>query len=258
MQSTIAANSRIIYDSMRNNLTSGQIANWRMSTYTDLNSNKKYTIEELKTFMDLDNDGLYDNYVPEFIIKNVIDKLMRGELEQDKIWFLMIDSCTMCTKIVEPILKYIRKELGSDAYIILINNNINKIENQYKLINKNNDKYTNINFNILNENLAYLNGKYLDGDVYMNDGTTYDVILESNIYHENQLLTNAEDDIMDESNGYWIGSYRNEANDDAQILLLNDYMSYIQDSNGLMITIDNGLIEKINNKKNSCLYYYRP
>jgi len=259
-QAKIVANSRIIYDNIRNDLTHGQIANWRISINSDLNSNMKFTANDLKSLMDLDNEGMYDNYIPEMITKNIFDKLSRGEINQDNLWFIMIDSCIMCTQPIDEIIKYIRMQVSSDAYIVLIKNNINTIENNFKLHNKNNSRYNNIDFKLLKKNIAYLDGKYSDGDLYMYDQLFHNDVITTNIYHENKLLIDVENNIINKHNGKWISQFRNEANDDAQLLLLEEYMSYIYNSNGLLITNDKLLINKIQNKQkhNSNLYYYNP
>jgi hypothetical protein len=235
----IVANSRIIYNEVRNQLTSGQIANWRISTYeSDLTQNQKFTLNDLKSLMDLDND-----YMPEMIIKNIFDKLSRGEIDQDNLWFIMIDSCIMCTQSIETIIKNIRNQLSNNAYIVLIKNNISTIENNFKIANQNNNKYNNIDFTLLKQNIAYLEGKYLDGDSYMHDESSYDDVITTNIYHENEILTKIENKILKSNNNRWNPLFRNESNDDAQLLLLEDYMSYVQDSNGIFITKDKLYIE---------------
>jgi hypothetical protein len=256
----IVANSRIIYNDIRSELTSGQIANWRFQTFNSQLNSEKYTLDDLKTMMDLDDDGMYNNYIPENINNIIFDKLSRGEIEQGDIWFVMIDSCVMCTQNLEQIIKDIREKLTNSAYIVLIKNNINNIENKFKLDNKNDSRYSNIDFYILKQNIAFIDGLYMDGDSYMDDGSLHDIVITTNIYHENQLLTYAENSILDDTNGYWIPTFRNEANDDAQLLLMKDYMSYICDSNGLIITHDKLLIEKIKNEQinNEFLNYYNP
>jgi hypothetical protein len=249
-QTKIVANSRVIYNDARNMLTSGQIANWRMSTHnSDLAVNKKFTFEELNSFMDLVDDGMFESYVPDMIKRDIFDKLARGEIEQDKLWFVMIDSCVMCKYSVEQIVKDLRNELTVDAYIVLIKNNISTIENQYKLANENDQRYANIDFSLLKMNIAFLDGKYLDGDCYMHDESFHDQVITTNIYHENQLLIKAENDLLHENNGKWHPTFRNGANDDAQLYLLEDYMSYVYSSNGLLITKDKGLISKIQDKQ---------
>jgi hypothetical protein len=258
-QTKIVANSRVIYNDARDMLTSGQIANWRMTTYeTDLTVNKKFTFDELNSFMDLVDDGMNENYVPDMIKRDIFDKLARGIIDQDKLWFVMIDSCVMCTESVEQIVKDLRIELAVESYIVLIKNNINTIENQYKLANENDQRYSNIDFSLLKMNIEFLDGKYLDGDSYMFDESFHDQVITTNLYHENQLLITAEDELLAANNGKWHPIFRNEANDIAQLSLLEDYMSYVQDCNGLMITRDNGLISKIKNKQqtNEFLSFY--
>jgi maltoporin len=246
------ASSQIIYQNARNALTEGQIANWRNYTYTNLGVNEKFSLSELQTFMDIECLN-----IEEEIIDQLKEQLILGEVSHEDLYFVLIDSCVMCTQDIQSILSKITKNISNNAKIVLIDSHIGKTENNYKLLNP--EKYSNIDMYILENNLAYIKGQEIDGDVIMTDDILYTAVLKTNFYLENKILTVVEDELMD--NNQWERGSRNEANDNAQILLMEHLLEMIPDSNGIIVSNDKLLIQKVDELSNNSdinLMYFNP
>jgi hypothetical protein len=234
------ASSQIIYNHSRPSLTAGQIANWRQQTYTNLGYNTKYTKEELESLMDLDCNTMQPENIQEEILDQLKEELIMGEISHENLHFVLIDSCVMCTQDIQELLSQIRDDIQNSDKIILIDTHIGMTENDYKLINS--EKYSNIDFQQLQKNIAFLKGHELDGDLIMRDDLC-SMVLKTNFYLENQILTSVEDEMME--NNQWEKGSRNEANDNAQLLLMEQILEMIPGSNGIIISNDKLLIQKI-------------
>lgn len=246
------ASSQIIYQNTRNALTEGQIANWRNYTYTNLGVNKKFSLSELQTFMDIECLNIEED-----IMDQLKEQLILGEISHEDLYFVLIDSCVMCTQDIQSILSKITENISNNAKIVLIDSHIGKTENNYKLLNP--KKYSNIDMYILENNLAYIKGQEIDGDVIMTDDILYTAVLKTNFYLENKILTVVEDELM--NNNQWKKGSRNEANDNAQILLMEHLLEMIPDSNGIIVSNDKLLIQKVDELSNNSdinLMYFNP
>lgn len=246
------ASSQIIFQNARNDLTEGQIANWREHTYQNLGVNKKFTLYELQTFMDIECLN-----IEEEIMDQLKEQLILGEISHEELYFVLIDSCVMCTQDIQSILYNITENISNNAKIILIDSHIGKTENNYKLINS--EKYSNIDMYVLENNLAYIKGQEIDGDIIMTDDFLYTAVLKTNFYLENKILTKVEDELMD--NNKWKKGSRNEANDNAQILLIEYLLEIIPGSNGIIVSKDKLLIQKVDELSNNSeinIMYYNP
>ena len=163
----------------------------------------------------------------------------------------------MCTQDIQSILSKITENISNNAKIVLIDSHIGKTENNYKLLNP--KKYSNIDMYILENNLAYIKGQEIDGDVIMTDDILYTAVLKTNFYLENKILTVVEDELM--NNNQWKKGSRNEANDNAQILLMEHLLEMIPDSNGIIVSNDKLLIQKVDELSNNSdinLMYFNP
>lgn len=234
------ASSQIIYHHSRPSLTEGQIANWRQKTYKNIELNTKYSKNDLTSLMDLDCNNMQPETIQAEILDQLKEELILGDFSHENLHFVLIDSCVMCTQDIKELLSVIRDNIQNSDKIILIDTHIGMTENNYKLVNS--EKYSNINFKKLQKNLAFLKGYELDGDIIMRDNLC-SMVLKTNFYLENQILTSVEDEMLE--NNQWERGSRNEANDNAQILLMEQILEMIPSSNGIIVTHDKLLIQKI-------------
>ncbi len=240
------ASSQIIYSTIRNELSLGQIATWRLLNFENLSENNKYNIEYLKSLMDIQPNEINETEYFEQLINQIKETIILGEYNHEDIIFITIDSSVMCKYKIYNILEEINEKMNiEDSLIIIISTNIGMVENKYKLIHP--KKYSNIDFDILKENIESLetkiiNNKDNDGDIIMNSKLDNIICFQTDFFLDNLILNEYEKEYL--NNEEWKNGARNEINDNAQLDILYNITSKIPEAKGIMISNDNGLLLK--------------
>lgn len=240
------ASSQIIYSSIRNELSLGQIATWRLLNFENLHKNNKYNINDLKSLMDIEPVNFNENEYFEHLLNKIKENMILGNYSHEDIIFVKIDSSVMCKYSIYSLLENINKEMNiEESLIVIISSNIGLIENKYKLCYP--EKYTNINFKILKQNIECLENKMIiesdnDGDTVMDRKLQNIICLQTDFFLDNIILNTYETEYLNIEE--WKNGARNEINDNAQLDILYQIKSKIPESIGIMISNDNGLLKK--------------
>lgn len=229
-------------------LNESQIYQWRHLTYDNLKKNMTFTKNDLLNYPIIaipTYEELFNEIKEEFT-----EKIILGELSNINNTFIMIDSSSICNLLIIDILNDLiqQYEFLNKSNIILIYSQINKAENLYKKTNK----YTGVNYTVLNENLNILNGTIkLDFPNL--------IILKTNLFLDNKILIEEEKAHL-QKYGFWNKGSKNEINDDSQIKMINYLLDIFIKFKGIIVSHDRGLCNKIIKKTNSesnlfCKYY---
>lgn len=225
-------------------LNESQIYQWRFITYTNLKLNHIFTKKELLNFPNIKIPTISELF--DELKQEINEKIILGELQHNKNCFILIDSSTICNLNIENIIHNLLNEYSflNESNIILIYSHINKAENLYKKTNN----YTGVNYSVLNHNLDILNK-----NIQLNFNNS--IILNTNLYLDNKILIDEELKHLN-TYGYWLKGSKNEINDDSQITMINTFLDYFANTNGILVSHDKKLCNKIlkNNFTNSNLY----
>lgn len=229
------ATSYLIAPQSFNNISEGQILTWRKNTYSNLNKSLTYTPSDMKDLKE-SNIMTFDE-IKESIKERLIMFKSLGHLNYTDSVFVMIDSCVLCKYALPTIIAKLKKKYDlNNKNVILIASQINITENYYKFINK--KKYPQIDFNRLDYNMKFIEGKY---QFKMNNI----IILKTDIIFDNKILIEAEKDFL-QCNKIWSSKDRNEINDNAQLKLLVKLHNMFS-KKCYFISRDISLLNKINN-----------
>lgn len=242
--------STIIFPTVFEQLTEEQVLTWRMDTYNNIGNSKKYKKKHMLSIKS-SNSMSYD--LIERSIKRKIHMYKAiGKLSSDDIIFVMVDACTLCKKELPTIIQELRCLYSrlTNINIILVVSNINLTENKSKIIKEKKshntsdtkktnfiNKYGNVDFNILQKNLDYLEGKINMENI----GNV--AILNTGIVFDNKVLYQEERLFLRNHNNMWDIKDRNQINDNAQLtILIHLYNMFSKEC--FMITRDNDLLER--------------
>jgi hypothetical protein len=228
------ANSTFIKPQIYSSLTESQIYEWRKDSYENINSKRIYTKDELKNYINIQSPSMYE--LLEEISDQIKEAKILGKLTNKKDIFIYIDSSSMCklsipTMIQKLFLKY--PEI-KNSNLILVFSHISKAENMYKFVNN----YPYVNYNILSFNMDLLTQQipFKMKNVF---------ILTTNLLLDNKLLMIEEQDYLSIFKKWKNPNIKNEINDNAQIQLTLELMTYFKNKKGFILSHDKMLCNKV-------------
>jgi hypothetical protein len=236
----MAATSQFINPEFYMKLSEEQICTWRKFTYSNLNNKYNFNANEL---LDLPNTEIFSlDEIKDSICDKMFYFKQSGIIKFKQSVFVMIDSCILGKYTLPTIITKFKKQYNLyNKNLILVVSNINKTENNYKIIKKN--KYPCINFDKLQFNLDILNG-----NIQLKLKNI--VIINTDISFDNKILLQEEINYLN-NNQNWVKGIRNEINDIAQLEMLYTILNMFSNNHGFFITQDKNLLKKINIKANS-------
>jgi hypothetical protein len=234
--STVAT-SQFISPNTYIGLSEETICAWRKITYDNLDVEFTFNKKELLALPAVKIQSLDD--IKDSIYDRIFYYKQSGQMVHKESIFVMIDSCILGKYTIPTIITKMKETHNiSKKNIILVVSNINKIENNYKLIKK--YKYPQINFKKLEFNLDILSGKV---QLKMKNV----VVINTDISFDNKILIQEEINYL-HNYGKWTHNIRNEINDIAQLEILETIINMFPNINGWLITQDRRLLKKVNNK----------
>lgn len=203
-------------------------------TYNNLGSKKKYTIDDLKQFNDIEPITIED--ILEEIKEQIKEAKILGKLTSKKDVFLYIDSSSMCNLTIPTMIQKIFIKYPDIKYsnIIIIYSNISKAENMYKFIHH----YSAVRYDKLSFNLDLLSNKIPFKMPNI-------LILTTNLMFDNKFLISEEISYLKIYNKWKDIHIKNELNDNAQINMFVELLSYFNTTKGIILSHDKMMCYKI-------------
>lgn len=234
------ATSIFIKPTIYHDLTESQIYEWRKDTYNNLGSKRLYSLDELKQF-DIIQPIAIDDLLEE-ISDQIKEAKILGKLTYQKDLLIYIDSSSMCQMTIPTMINKIFLKYPELKYsnLIIIFSHISKAENMYKFVNNYNAvKYRKLSFNLdlLTKKIEFTKKNVL--------------ILTTNLLLDNKFLMAEEVSYLQKFNKWKDLNIKNEINDNAQINIMIEILSYFKKNNndnkksGIILSHDKLMCSKI-------------
>lgn len=229
-------NSMGLYEEHHHKYDEGQVFNLRMKNDCNLGAYRKVYHGEVEALMDIDYPKVNETVKLNFLR----EQFVLGKRHPEDIVFLAVDSNVACQYDVVEGLSNIRENLvkngfSENAYIILIDTYVSRLENEYKLENP--YKYMDVNMNNIEKYLSLVNGDMMFDDNIVDyihnvdQSTAYKLMYEEEVkYYSGEK--------------YYYGKLKNEINDNVQLEILLKFRDHYVGSSLVFFTKDNGLKKK--------------
>lgn len=234
-----------------NALSYGQRLSWFMRNLDNINTPRAngYTPTRVatETFMDISVSDLdkTDRDIFDDSTRNLVTKLVTGELSYEELVFVMVDSCVACDTGINQIIGMTRSKFPG-CYPVLVKTSVNMAENSYKLANA--WKYPGVNLELLRSTLSVFNG---EGDANEDMGHGEEVGMYAfPISGEFAIVDEAIGNLLS-TKGWWEEGDRQEINDDVQVNVLLTLHHRMFFCRVVMFTHDNKMKTKIEDAKAS-------
>lgn len=225
-------------------LTEEQVLTWRAITYADPCAYIKFS--EYSMYNMQPSNTLTFDQIRESINDRMIKYKTQGLLRPCESVFVMIDSSTLGEKNLEDaIASLCLKHNLFNNNIIIVASQINKTENVYKF--RNVAKYPRVNFNVLDRNIALLDGRV---PFQMKNV----IVFNTDIAFDNKMLF-VEEHYFLQQHGTWQFKDRNEINDSAQLRMLVS-LNQMFSKRCFLISRDRGLINKTQKDCPACGFFF--
>lgn len=241
MSSTkIIANSTIIYQQFRNEITEGKRLNWRMTVNNNVGNKMRFTEKDIDNMMDIDNGININDMVK---LNFLMEKLVLGEITPEQIVFISFDSNIVCEFDICEYISYVREStkllLGiTNPIIVFIDTYISSLENKYKLGRQ--ELFD--NYKIKNIKNYF---KFINGETMFYDGSSVDYIHKVEESYACNVLDKEESQFFSTYDNCYINpGVIQEINDNSQLEILLRFRDNIVGSNLIFLTKDKGLQSK--------------